>query len=134
MGRRLVVLLSLVGIATLGGPSLADAGSSGDVKTKATLGLSYFSDTDTRNYEVFVNAQKEKCIEGRSVSVFQKVPGKDDRIGKDTTNDFGAAFITESPADPFVEGDQFYGKVKKRILGNTTCLAAKTKTSTIGPG
>ncbi len=134
MGRRLVVLLSLVGVATLGGPSLADAGSSGDVKTKATMGLSYFPESDSRNYEVFVTAPKAKCVEVRSVSVFQKLPGKDDRIGKETTNEFGGAFVTDSPAEPFVEGDQFYAKVKKRVLGNTTCLAAKTKTFTVGPG
>jgi len=66
--------------------------------------------------------------------VFEKVPGKDDRIGKTTSNDMGGAFITDSPADPFVEGDQFYAKVKKLVLGNTTCLSAKSKTSTIGPG
>ena len=66
--------------------------------------------------------------------MFQKLPGKDDRIGKATTNDFGAAFVTDSPADPFVEGDEFYAKVKKLVLGNTTCLSAKSKVSTIGPG
>ena len=134
MGRRLVVLLSLVGIAAIGGPSLADAGSSGDVKTKALLGLSYFPESDSRNFDVFLSAQKEKCIKGRAVSAFQKLPGKDDRIGKTTSNDMGGAFITDSPADPFEEGDQFYGKVKKLVLGNTTCLAAKTKTFTVGPG
>ncbi|MDX6585977.1 MAG: hypothetical protein QOI31_450 [Solirubrobacterales bacterium] len=134
MERRLAIALSLVGIAALGGPSLADAGSSGDVKTKATMGLSYFPESESRNYDVFVSAPKDKCVEGRAVSVFQKLPGKDNRIGKATSNEFGGAFVTDSPAEPFVEGDQFYAKVKKRILGNTTCLSAKTKTSTIGPG
>ena len=105
------------------------AKQNGGAKTKVKLGLSYFPEVKTRNYDAFLKSKDEGCLDNRTVTFFEELDGADEKIGSDTTNEFGSAGVSDSPAPPFAEGERFYAKVKK----SNGCKKGKSKVSEIGP-
>src|SRR5690242_9209783 len=114
MDRKKVLGMVGVALVALAIGSIAPAGAAAEpAKTKAKLSLSYFPETLSRNFTVRVKSKKDSCKGGRSVSVFEKLDGEDNKIGSTTSNDGGLAFVEDSPAPPFESGETFYAKVAK---------------------
>ena len=131
MERRLVRTLCTAGVIAVAAGSfgVAEARQGDDAKTRVKLGLSYFPESDSRNYDAFLKSKDDKCLDNRTVNFFEELDGADEKIGSDTSNEFGSAGVTDSPADPFAEGERFYAKVKK----SNGCKKGKSKVTEIGP-
>jgi hypothetical protein len=68
-----------------------------------------------------------KCERKRLVRVYEKVPGKDDLVGADTT-DSGGKFSV-NPGGSINGATPHYAKaVKKELESGKTCVAAKSET------
>lgn len=131
MRRSWTRALCAVGVIAfaVGSLGIAEAKQGKGAKTKVKLGLSYFPESESRNYNAFLKS-KDKCLEGRKVTFFEEQDGKDEKLGSDTTTEFGAAFHTDSPAPAFEPGERFYAKAKK----SKGCKKGKSKIFQVGPG
>jgi len=131
MRRRLFTALCAAGIVALaiGSLGMAEARQGGDEKTKVKLALSYFPESQSRNYQAILKSKDDACLEGRKVTFFEELDGKDEKLASATSNEFGSAFFTDSPAPAFEEGDRFYAKVKK----SAGCKKGKSKVFEVGP-
>jgi len=132
MRRMQTKALCAVGIIAVAAGSLgmAEAKQGKDTKTKAKLALSYFPESQSRNYQAILKSKNDKCLEGRDVTFFEELDGADENIGTGNSNEFGSAFFTDSPAPAFVPGTRFYAKVKK----SGACKKGKSKVFEVGPG
>jgi len=128
VARRLTVMLGVVGVfgAMLG--TVVSAPAADGTKTKAKLFLSYFPESDTRQFTVILKSDKAKCIKDRAVAVSEKLDGPDELMGEGETDQDGLETILNAPADNFEPGSKF--TVKAPAKGS--CKAAK-KTITVGP-
>jgi len=74
------------------------------------------------------------CEPDRRVVLFQKIPGDDARIGKDTTNAKGK-WKVEVPEQALIPGRKFYAFVRAEHLGNQiSCKKATSKKVTFQGG
>ncbi|HYH61204.1 MAG TPA: hypothetical protein VD766_05010 [Solirubrobacterales bacterium] len=131
MGRRLIRALCAAGFiaVTVGSLGIAEAKQGDVAKTKVKLALSYFPESQSRNYQAILKSKDDACLEGRKVTFFEELDGKDEKLATGTSNEFGSAFFTDSPAPAFEEGDRFYAKVKK----SAGCKKGKSKVFEVGP-
>ena len=131
MRRMQTKALCAVGIIAVAAGSLgmAEAKQGKDTKTKAKLALSYFPESQSRNYQAILKSKDDKCLEGRRVTFLEELDGADEKIATETSNEFGSAFFTDTPAPAFEPGERFYVKVKK----SNGCKKGKSKVFEVGP-
>ena len=129
MRTRALCVVGIIAVA-MGSLGIAEAKQGEDAKTKVKLALSYFPESQSRNYQAILKSKDDECLEGRDVTFFEELDGADEKIATEISNEFGSAFFTDSPAPAFEPGERFYAKVKK----SDGCKKGKSKVFEVGPG
>ena len=102
-----------------GGDGGGDGGGGGATEITRTLSLGYSEKSD--KFKGALKSNEPACLAGK-VKVFEKVKGKDPKVGSDKTNDTGKWAFKEKGAD-----GKFYGSVAEKTVPAGTCPAAKSK-------
>jgi hypothetical protein len=65
-------------------------------------------------YHGKVKSSDERCERGRRVTLFEKQPGADDKVGSDRTNQQGR-WKVKVPTGDLQPNDRFYAKVRRKL-------------------
>ena len=78
----------------------------------ASFSSSVSIDYDRPNFEGQVQSERERCEQGRTVSVFKVLDGPDRLIGTDETNGNGSYSVPQAGAQ-----GRFYARVARLVFG-----------------
>ena len=93
-------------------------------KSKLTLRLEYIKATQTRIWSTRIKSEKEKCVPGRQMHVYQKVDGPDTELGQSTSDENGRGGVSNGGQPPFTAEESYYAKVPHK---SNQCDAIKSK-------